>query len=379
MSNERLLEYGEIADYQTSTKYCSNNGGVSYSACLQKDFAVAQGYYKHLGYDVPHYHRRLHKKELIPMTLWKQSNLKGSILESTEQLTIGQNSSYWVGPRPLLGADKYFVLSLEPNDLGLDETEMFERARGYVQDAAAHIYTQGWDALTWAAELHKTFRMFRRFVPNLLRVIRRGRLDQAWLESRYGWRLLLFDIQDIMKVIASLNKAKPQFLKHRIGSNDLSQVITEQVTASDAASTAYFDVTTNLEVSIRGNVIADIKPPKIALNPITTAWELVPFSFVVDWFIDVGQWLETLSFLSLSSKHVASIGYYIAVTRQVVQSDNQWKSGWSGARSFSSLTTGNVTVRLPASVPQLPQFGLKLSAYKITDLIALVLQVLRRK
>lgn len=31
---------------------------------------------------------------------------------------------------------------------------------------------------------------------------------------------------------------------------------------------------------------------KIQLNPLQTAWELFPYSFVVDWFIDIGGWLS---------------------------------------------------------------------------------------
>lgn len=30
-------------------------------------------------------------------------------------------------------------------------------------------------------------------------------------------------------------------------------------------------------------------------NPINLAWEVLPFSFVVDWFLPIGPWLETLS------------------------------------------------------------------------------------
>jgi hypothetical protein len=35
---------------------------------------------------------------------------------------------------------------------------------------------------------------------------------------------------------------------------------------------------------------------KTAFNPLLTAWELVPFSFVVDWFIGIGDWLIAQSF-----------------------------------------------------------------------------------
>lgn len=30
---------------------------------------------------------------------------------------------------------------------------------------------------------------------------------------------------------------------------------------------------------------------QIGLNPFVTAWELVPFSFVVDWFANIGDWV----------------------------------------------------------------------------------------
>lgn len=37
---------------------------------------------------------------------------------------------------------------------------------------------------------------------------------------------------------------------------------------------------------------------KINADPISTGWELVPFSFVVDWFVDLGRWMREANKLS---------------------------------------------------------------------------------
>lgn len=56
------------------------------------------------------------------------------------------------------------------------------------------------------------------------------------------------------------------------------------------------------DVTLRGSFILKVDNPHVfsveqmgLLNPASIAWELVPFSFVVDWFIPVGKYISSLS------------------------------------------------------------------------------------
>lgn len=71
---------------------------------------------------------------------------------------------------------------------------------------------------------------------------------------------------------------------------------------------------------------------QIQLNPFVTAWELVPFSFVVDWFVNVGDWLQsqTATLVTYASQRVAclSIKKDVISTTFVISKHN-----WSVTKS----------------------------------------------
>jgi hypothetical protein len=248
----------------------------------------------------------------------------------------------------------------------------------YLTAAAARIYSSGWDALTFLAEFGKTVGMFRNLTGRTIDQMQSGRIDEKWLESRYGWRLLIYDIKDIIKAVNSLDEHRMRY-RESVGS-------TKSESFSDTHyyySTLYNSetvFTTVAEVGLRGTIVADIEPPKIALNPITTAWELIPYSFVADWFVNVGKYLESMSFLALSHKHYAAAGLSAKVTR-IGTSEVSWVDpSWTASEySFNSYCVSESTVRNPASVPYSPSIDVNIDATKIADLGALTSQAMLRK
>lgn len=59
------------------------------------------------------------------------------------------------------------------------------------------------------------------------------------------------------------------------------------------------------------------------VNPLSVAWELVPFSFVVDWFVNVGQCLA--SFTDFAGVQLVNP---MTTTYQVNNEDAKWYFGW---------------------------------------------------
>lgn len=259
--------------------------------------------------------------------------------------------------------------------------------RYYVNLAAATLYSRGWDALTFLAELHKTRqlvasafgrlkRLFTEFDDYMSALRRRGFRDHAsavlqqWLEARYGWRLLIYDMQDIAKVIQEMDEERRTRNKKRTGitdnyTDDLSRLIDTAICVYDLADFR------EVELGVRGRVIADFEPARVSINALITAWEIVPYSFVIDWFLNIGKALETLSFLYCTDRYTAAYGVELNVTRTSVLDTFAYKSGYSGIQTQTVDQTWQLYYRKPVLVSPIPSFKNRLDVPKVIDLLGL--------
>lgn len=129
-----------------------------------------------------------------------------------------------------------------------------------------------------------------------------GQVPQLWLEHQYGWKPLLNDVHTAIDRYADNNYRDPTRLyasvKNRLKMNQESF---RKFVIQDGIVAEVVD-----EVSHEGFVRIDYKPDEYyshlkgpeewgILNPLVVAWELVPFSFVADWFIPVGDWLSAVT------------------------------------------------------------------------------------
>jgi hypothetical protein len=260
-------------------------------------------------------------------------------------------------------------------------------ANYFVQAAASKLYGQGWDALTFFAELHKTAAMFRNVVTSFSRLAtdyRRTRWGSAarrtfnqWLEGRYGWRILLYDIEDINNVLRSIDDKTRTRYKERVGQN----VTTTLSEVDTVLNFAHFHILreeiVQREIKVRGYLIADFVPPHVILNLATTSWELTRFSFVLDWIINVGSALNALSFLATDSTYTAATG--IEVVSRVWNNYSvvahppatNFSSNWSELSGRYTITS---RIRQPRYIPILPRVHVNLDALKVIDLVALIVQ-----
>lgn len=124
-------------------------------------------------------------------------------------------------------------------------------------------------------------------------------LTQNWMEYSFGWVPSVMDIGNAVNVLQSpLNR----------------QWVTQKATGSFPAErygfTGPYSRAYERQVSlyvVRMGCTVSVENPNLWLanqlgfvNPATVAWELVPFSFVVDWVTNVGQFLASATdFLGL--------------------------------------------------------------------------------
>lgn len=118
--------------------------------------------------------------------------------------------------------------------------------------------------------------------------------QNAWLESTYGWRPLLHDVYDAAGTVAQLRNVDYNRLFSARGVGVTKRTYSTPRTAFEQSEYELFH-RVKLGVVYR---FASGQPPVAAhlglLNPLEVAWELTPFSFVVDWFVPIGDYIQQI-------------------------------------------------------------------------------------
>jgi hypothetical protein len=126
-------------------------------------------------------------------------------------------------------------------------------------------------------------------------------LANNWLELQYGWKPLLSDVDASMRILAD----------YLIKARNFQQVRGSAFVGKETSYPKFGPVATTPHVgheydrrlySVRFGVRYKVDSPTYNLlsqfgftNPINLAWEILPYSFVVDWFLPIGPYLESMS------------------------------------------------------------------------------------
>lgn len=122
----------------------------------------------------------------------------------------------------------------------------------------------------------------------------------AWLAYSYAWKPLLGDVYAAMDVFSEDNfsdrfagyvrKGKPLILNDRVQS---AGFYISSTTNLNFAGKRTFGVYYDLDESAKSAFVRTLQEVGLS-NPLELAWELLPFSFVVDWFLPIGSYLSSL-------------------------------------------------------------------------------------
>lgn len=125
---------------------------------------------------------------------------------------------------------------------------------------------------------------------------------ENWLELQYGWKPLLQDIHGSFEALSKLNE--DESFVHRVMASatvqtDENYTFPVNVLPSSAGNHKSLILTrSSCRIVVRYRIESPLKSFLAQTgftNPINLVWEILPWSFVLDWFIPIGPYLETLS------------------------------------------------------------------------------------
>lgn len=273
-----------------------------------------------------------------------------------------------------------------------------------LQEALSRAQSDAWDTLTFAAEFRKTVEGVVTLRQRAMTIIERvgavvkhrrnsrkwkgyaltDIVAQVWLELRYMWRPLVYDMMAMEEAYRRLGEERVGSLQRSYASDTKSGTTSKVFTTSwtgphgSAGGGAFQANISQLEtVTVTGHASVGVTIDTRAItmtDPLVTAWELVPFSFILDWFITFGSMLTAFSPFASSRLEFAT--YALTTVREMrimVMPVNLATFPVKEGTANPSVTIRRETsyVRTLEAVTPTLAVDINLDASKILDLVAI--------
>jgi hypothetical protein len=137
--------------------------------------------------------------------------------------------------------------------------------------------------------------------------------SDMWLQARYGVLPVLYETEDAIKAYNGLRR------KHGIG-----RASTDVTAQRDSVDNVWHSngklyhphiITDSFEGTAMGYMITEFDPPPFKVDFFTTAWEMLPFSFVVDWVLGIGVMLAAFYAYDSLGKSQCASGVRLRIVR----------------------------------------------------------------
>lgn len=229
------------------------------------------------------------------LTTWKSNRTKGLM---TDSRFPGSSQELWTS------GTCFPASPLEPSDHLTLISRLSEAVKGHEFNLAVS-----------AAEGKKTVNMVVdsiRSISSAIRDLKRGNVHRAasrfrvspstrvlstkgvsgrWLELQYGWLPMISDVYNAAKAYEALtngprvNRIQTSIGRSNIGNSSCAPSLYSVKGYSKARRTIIYEMSEQLSA-----------PRSLGLtDPLQVVWELIPYSFVVDWFIPIGTYLDSLN------------------------------------------------------------------------------------
>jgi hypothetical protein len=207
-------------------------------------------------------------------------------------------------------------------------------------------------------------------------------LANGWLEYSYGWKPLIGSIYGIAENVVGFVRNNDKV------SASGKEVISFRTTVPYSFSG--ITVPGGIPVELEGKAVTryaitmrpnyDLTLAKwSSLNPYSLAWELMPYSFVIDWFLDIGSYMRNLETALIADNQfnsgIVSKLVYCRIKAAVsssryVSTAGEWQEIRGSAEKYQSDFS---RVKLPSyPLPTLPSFQMDLGASRLLSAAALL-------
>lgn len=284
-------------------------------------------------------------------------------------------------------------------------------------NAVANARQKLFDGLTFLAELEKTTLLFKevisRYTERCLvvdkharvtyKTLKRGSVaarsgltfasvfSNTWMEYRYGWTPLSFEIKALYAQILELER-----MFHRVkgkASSD-TETIDEVVTmtagqgiwvgGSYISGGEYWRCETSrgVEYTITSSALIELSTLfRVTTDPLLAGFELIPYSWMADWILNIGNLIRAFSPFALGDLKsccvVVKKTAYVRSTMVVPNYGNRYWGCQTHTPAFGAVEFQQ-TQRLPWSPSFALDFRLELNLYRILDLVALSMKKLSK-
>lgn len=236
----------------------------------------------------------------------------------------------------------------------------------------------------------RVFKAVRKLeLRKLKREISMREFKDRYMECRYAIRPMIYDVNNTVKALKAprgrLRKTYRGVAEDSITTQD--QLIGKTFMGGVAVDIERKRVTT---IKARAGVLCDVNVSM--LSPfggdkiLETAWELLPFSFVADWFGNIGQtigaWAPKVGVNQLASwvvvTETSTATNEVVNPRMTAARDSRtWTLSCSIPQFAYGQRTTSVTRTASPELRMWPQFNMNLSTYKLLDLGIICKNILR--
>lgn len=200
-----------------------------------------------------------------------------------------------------------FPSAVRASALASAEAQATSRLHEMTKDAHAHIGCMLAERAQTISMLSGTVKALESFLTgkrSLLKLLSSGKegsaeVANATLAFQFGVKPLLNDVYQAAQGLSQvLNGPKPTMkVKGHACSSDSSSVTSYSNEGNSVETTVYtvsVKVSYTMEFSTDNRVLSGLSQWGL-VNPAEIAWELIPWSFAVDWIYPIGGWISSLT------------------------------------------------------------------------------------